>query len=229
MAKEASARILIIEDDLSLSKVLRVKLSKLGYEVVTVAQGVEGLAKATSDHFDLVILDIILPDKSGYEVLAELRANANRVPVFMLSSKSHVKDRVKGLEIGADDYLTKPFNFRELQARIHSILQRSVPSRESVMQVADLTFNVMKQTVQRGEKTFHLSHRESMLLRFFIDNKNKIVTRKQIAEEVWGYTFDHGTNIVDVYISYLRKLIDDGFPSKLIHTIYRQGFMLKDQ
>jgi DNA-binding response OmpR family regulator len=221
-------RILLIEDERRLAHLMERRLIRSGFLVELAFDGEEGLRKAQSQEFELIILDLGLPQKDGLEVLKEYRAKAYTVPVLIVSARSRVDERISGLEVGADDYLTKPFDSGELVARVNAILRRTGNSRTSILQISDLTVDVTKRTVQRADKTIALSKTEYSLLEFFLQNKNQILTRKRIAEQVWGYTFNTGTNIVDVYINYLRRAIDDGFEPKLIQTVYGQGFILRE-
>lgn len=226
---EQKTRILLVEDERKLARSLERQLTRLGYEVELAFDGVEGGDKAQTGESALIILDLNLPKKSGFEVLEELRSRSYPTPVLILSARDKVEDRIKGLQIGADDYLVKPFDFGELSARIEAILRRGGVKRMSILQAGDLTMDVLKRTVKRDNIDITLTPREFSLLEYFLRNKNQLLTRKRIAEQVWGYTFDTGTNIVDVYVRYLRKSIDEGFSQKLIQTVYAQGFMLKDE
>lgn len=221
-------RILLVEDEKKLARSLERQLARLGYEMELAFDGVEARNKSQNREFALIILDLNLPKKSGFEVLEEFRAQSYATPVLILSARDKVEDRIKGLQIGADDYLVKPFDFGELTARIEAILRRGGVKHMAILQAGDLTMDVLKRTVKRGDKDITLTPREFALLEYFLRNKNQLLTRKRLAEQVWGYNFDTGTNIVDVYIRYLRKAIDEGFYTKLIHTVYAQGFMLKE-
>lgn len=227
-SNEPKLRLLLVEDERKLARSLQQQLARLGYEVELAFDGVEAMEKAQNREFALIILDLNLPKKSGFEVLEEFRAQSYATPVLILSARDKVEDRIKGLQIGADDYLVKPFDSGELFARLDAILRRGGVKRMSILQAGDLTMDVLKRTVKRGDKDITLTPREFALLEYFLRNKNQLLTRKRLAEQVWGYTFDTGTNIVDVYVRYLRQAIDEGFPAKLIQTVYAQGFMLKD-
>jgi DNA-binding response OmpR family regulator len=221
-------RILIVEDEKKLAQSLQKQLERVGYKTEKAFDGVEAEEKIFSQEYSLVILDLNLPKKSGLEVLKGMRERLNSVPTIILSARDKTHDRVLGLELGADDYLVKPFDSTELLARVSAVLRRSGAVRSSILQAGDLVLDTVQRTVQRGGKNISLSPREYTLLEFFVRNKNQILTRRRIAEQVWGYTFDTGTNIVDVYISYLRKAIDDGFSKKLIRTIHGEGFILTE-
>ncbi len=221
-------KILLVEDERKLARVIGRQLSRAGYEVNIVHDGQTAINSILSDEYQIVVLDLNLPNKSGIDVLNEIRSQSYLTPVLIISARDTVKDRVIGLEIGADDYLTKPFDSSELLARIQAILRRSGTLRTAILKAHDLTMDMVKRTVSRGDKKIDLTQTEFALLEFFLRNKNTILTRRRIAEQVWGYKFETGTNIVDVYVSYLRDSIDEEFPIKLIETIRGEGFMLKD-
>ena len=221
-------RILLVEDERKLARVIERQIARAGYDVDVAFDGQSAIDRVLSGEYQMVVLDLNLPNKSGIEVLHELRSQSYLTPVLIISARDTVKDRVLGLEIGADDYLTKPFDSSELLARIQAILRRSGTLRTAVLSAQDLTMDVVKRTVTRAEKKINLTQTEFSLLEFFLRNKNTILTRRRIAEQVWGYKFETGTNIVDVYVSYLRDSIDEEFPRKLIETIRGEGFMLRD-
>jgi DNA-binding response OmpR family regulator len=221
-------RILLVEDEKKLARLLERQLTRDGYIVELAFDGVEAEEKVKAREFELVILDLNLPKKSGFQFLQELRSHCYATPVLILSARAQLEDRVKGLQIGADDYLIKPFDFSELLARSEAILRRSGFSSAPILQAGDLILDVVHRTVKRANKPVNLSQREFALLEYFLRNKNQVLTRKRLAEQVWGYKFDTGTNIVDVYVSYLRKAIDQEFSPKLIHTLHGEGFILKD-
>jgi DNA-binding response OmpR family regulator len=221
-------KILLVEDERKLARLIGRQLTRAGYETDIVYDGQTAIDSILSNEFQIIILDLNLPNKSGIEVLNELRSQSYQTPVLIISARDTVKDRVIGLEIGADDYLTKPFDSSELLARIQAILRRSGTLRTAVLKAHDLTMDLVKRTVTRGDKKINLTQTEFALLEFFLRNKNTILTRRRIAEQVWGYKFETGTNIVDVYVSYLRDSIDEEYPIKLIETIRGEGFMLKD-
>jgi DNA-binding response OmpR family regulator len=218
----------LVEDEKKLARLLERQLMRAGYVVELAFDGNEAGEKAQTREFELIILDLNLPKKSGFQFLQELRAQCYATPVLILSARTQLEDRVKGLQIGGDDYLIKPFDFSELLARSEAILRRSGFSSTPILQAGDLILDVVHRTVKRASKPIELSQREYALLEYFLRNKNQVLTRKRLAEQVWGYKFDTGTNIVDVYVSYLRKAIDQEFSPKLIHTLYGEGFMLKD-
>jgi DNA-binding response OmpR family regulator len=228
MTDTARPRVLVVEDERKLAGAITRALERTGYQVESAHDGDRALEVATGSDFRLILLDINLPGRSGFDVLRELRARLYDTPVLILSARDTVEDRIEGLKNGADDYLMKPFDTGELVARVEAILRRSGEHRISVLQAGDLTMDVVTRNVARGGDPIRLAPREFALLEYLLRNKNQVLTRRRIAEQVWGYSFDTGTNIVDVYISYLRRAIDYGREPKLIHTVQRQGFLLKD-
>lgn len=222
-------RILVVEDHKEIALVVEKRLSKL-FTVEIAVNGEDASRMLLENEYDLVILDLSLPKKSGFEVLKELRKRSAFPPVLILSGLNAVDDKVKGLKLGADDYLAKPFDMKELMARIEALFRR-VPSAGEVVKlsVADLEMDLISRKVVRAGKEIELSPKEFALLEYFLRNKGKVVSRKQIAEDVWGHHFDAGTNFVDVYINYLRNSIDKEFEKKLIQTVYGQGFVVKEE
>ncbi|KAB2924933.1 MAG: response regulator transcription factor [Bacteroidetes bacterium] len=221
--------ILVVEDHKDIAMLVEKRLSKT-FAVELAFNGEEASEKLEANEYDLVILDLSLPKKSGFDVLKDLRKRSSLPPVLILSGLNAVDDKVKGLKLGADDYLAKPFDMKELMARIDALLRR-VPAQAEVVKldIADLTMDLVARKVVRGGKEIELSPKEFSLLEYLMRNKTKIVSRKQIAEDVWGHHFDAGTNFVDVYINYLRNSIDKAYDKKLIHTVYGQGFVLKEE
>ncbi len=222
-------KILVVEDEKKLAQSIERQLVRVGYEVNIAYNGFEAEELVRNHVYDIITLDINLPKKLGTEFLQALRQNMDKTPVIILSARDKIQDRITGLLIGADDYVTKPFDVGELLARIEAVLRRSGTSKATFLKVDDLRMDLVNHEVKRGEKVLNLTQREYTLLEFFLRNKNQILTRKRIAEQVWGYTFDSGTNIVDVYVSYLRKVVDEGFEKKLIRTEYGEGFILRDE
>jgi two-component system, OmpR family, copper resistance phosphate regulon response regulator CusR len=221
-------RILLVEDEKKLARSIKQQLERAGHVVEIAGDGIEAEEKVHHAEFHILVLDLNLPKKSGLDVLRDLRAASYTTPVLILTATDGVENRIKGLQLGADDYLVKPFDSGELLARIEAVLRRSGFSRTAILQAADLTLDVVKRTVERAGQKIDLSEKEFSLLEFLLRNKNKILTRKRLIEQVWGYQFDTGTNIVDVYMSYLRNAIDKGFSRKLIHTMHGEGFILVD-
>jgi DNA-binding response OmpR family regulator len=221
-------RILLVEDERKLARVIERQLVRAAYKVDVAFDGQTAIGNIFSEEYHIIVLDLNLPNKSGIEVIHEIRSQSYLTPVLIISARDTVKDRVIGLEIGADDYLTKPFDSSELLARIQAILRRSGTLRTAILKAHDLTMDLVKRSVTRNGKKITLTQTEFSLLEFFLRNKNAILTRRRIAEQVWGYNFETGTNIVDVYVSYLRDSIDEGYPTRLIETIRGEGFMLRD-
>jgi heavy metal response regulator len=222
-------RILVVEDQPSLLKSIARRLQEDGYSVDTARDGEEGLDFALAADYDCIVLDIMLPVIDGMTVVKRLREKNIMTPVLFLTARDAVEDRVKGLDIGADDYLIKPFSFDELLARIRALLRRQSVSRETVIKVKDLTLDTNTRTVTRGGKSIELTAKEYALLEYLMRNKGKVLTRSQIADHVWNYDFEGNSNIVDVYIRYLRRKIEEGFEDKLILTIRGSGYMMRDE
>lgn len=222
-------RVLIVEDNKDIASLVQRRLSKQ-FAVEIAVNGEDASVCISTKPYDLIVLDLSLPKKSGFEVLKDMRKKSAYPPVLILSGLNAVEDKVKGLKLGADDYLAKPFDVKELVARIDALLRR-VPSEQEIVKLSagDLEMDLVSRKVVRAGVDIMLSPREFSLLEYLIRKKDKVVSRKEIAEEVWGHKFDAGTNFVDVYINYLRKSIDKDFPTKLIHTVYGQGFILKTE
>lgn len=222
-------RILVVEDHKDIALLVEKRLSKQ-YSVDLAYNGEEASEKLTSSEYDVVVLDLSLPQKSGFDVLRDLRKRSSFPPVLILSGLNAVEDKVRGLRLGADDYLAKPFDMKELLARIEALLRRISTTNDIVkLTAADLEMDLVSRIVQRAGNKIELSPKEFALLEYLLRKKGKIITRAQIAHDVWGHNFHAGTNFVDVYINYLRKAIDKGYTKKLIHTVYGQGFVLKDE
>jgi heavy metal response regulator len=220
--------ILVVEDQRKVAGFLKKGLQEEGHTVDVAYDGEEGLVMAMINHYDLIILDIMLPKKNGMEVLRELRTEGIPAPVLMLTARDSLEDKVKGLDGGADDYLTKPFAFAELLARIRALLRRGKPETSVELTAADLTLDPATREVQRAGKEIELTNKEYTLLEYLLRNKGQVLTRSLISEHVWGYQFDTGTKIVNVYVNYLRNKIDSGFDKKLIHTVRGVGYVLKE-
>jgi heavy metal response regulator len=220
-------RILIVEDDQSLHRIILRRLKEEGYMVDGCYDGEDGLYYMTNEEYDCIILDWMLPKKDGVIVLREFRNLGHETPVLMLTAKDSIMDRVVGLDAGADDYLTKPFAFDELLARIRALLRRHNNVKENKLQLGDLVMDLPKHTVHRGDKEIHLTSKEYALLQYFLSNQEQVLTRSQIADHVWDYDFDYDSNVVDVYVRYLRNKIDKGFDVPLIHTVRGYGYVMK--
>jgi len=219
-------RALLVEDETKLSGVVARGLKAEGFAVDAAADGVRGLELATAYAYDIIILDIMLPGLSGGAVLESIRKHNRHVPILMLTAKDSVADKVKHLEAGADDYLTKPFSFEELLVRIRALLRRAPTQRADIIKVADLEVNRLAHQVRRAGKRIDLSAKEYALLEYLALNSGRVLSRTMIIEHVWDQSFDALTNIVDVYVRQLRAKIDDGFGSKLIKTVRGVGYSL---
>ncbi|AMW80340.1 DNA-binding response regulator [Acinetobacter sp. TGL-Y2] len=218
-------QILIIEDETKIAEFLAKGLNESGYLSSIAHDGLTALTLLQKKKFDLVILDVMLPEIDGWQVLKTLRT-FSQTPVLMLTAKDHVLDRVKGLELGADDYLIKPFSYIELLARVKSLLRRSVKAESEYYQVDDLILDRLERTVYRNQQKIELSTKEFSLLHVLMQYQGELLTRSQIASEVWNINFDTDTNVVDVAIRRLRAKIDDHFQPKLIHTVRGMGYRL---
>lgn len=222
-------KILVVEDEKKVSSFIKRGLEEESYEVDTAYDGEEGLKLALENSYDAIVLDWMLPKQDGLTVLKELRANKRPTPVLMLTAKDTVEDIVAGLDSGSDDYLTKPFAFAELLARVRALLRRSEMDRGAELRFADLRIDPVTHKVWRADKEIDLTAKEYALLEYFMRNPNQVLTRTMIADHVWDYTFDSFTNIIDVYVNYLRKKIDRDADKKLIHTVRGVGYILKEE
>ncbi|MGB9773781.1 MAG: response regulator transcription factor [Bacteroidota bacterium] len=221
-------RILVVEDERKLAHFMKARLLENDFDVDVVGDGEQALQRVLQKDYQLIILDLILPKKDGREVLSELRRSGFMTPVLILTARSSLEDKLEGFSIGADDYLTKPFAFAELLARIHSLLRRANVEGGQLLRCGDLVLNPIQRKAIRAGKIIDLTDREFALLEFLLRNKNRIVTRRSILEQVWGYKFQTMSNILDVYMTYLRSKVDNGFPKKLIHTARAIGFIIKE-
>jgi len=222
-------KILIIEDEKKVAKFLQQGFEEERYAVNVAYDGDIGTTMALSETFDLIILDILLPKKDGISVLRHIRAKHITTPVILLTAKSAIDDKVEGLDAGADDYLTKPFAFAELLARVRSLLRRGAAEKSIFLKAADLQLDTVAHKAKRGDKVIELTGKEYALLEYFMRNINRVLTRTLISEHIWNYNFDTGTNVIDVYINHLRSKIDDGFDKKLLHTVRGVGYVLKGE
>ncbi len=222
-------RLLLIEDDLQAAEYLVKGLRENGYEIEHSPEGRDGLAKATAGGYDIIIADRQLPHLDGLEIIATLREHNDRTPVLILSALGTVDDRVRGLQAGGDDYLTKPFAFAELLARIEALNRRSAVATETTrLKVADLEIDLLARRVMRAGHNIDLTTKEFQLLEFLMRRTGQVVTRTMLLEGVWNLHFDPQTNITDVHMSRLRNAIDKGFPKPLIHTVRGAGYVLKE-
>lgn len=219
-------RILVVEDERRLSDVIRQGLIEQGYAVDQAFDGEEGLFMAASEPYDVIILDIMLPKRDGLSLCRELRTKAIHTPVLMLTARTQLEDKVTGLDAGADDYLTKPFEFAELKARVQALVRRSHGKPQSTISVDDLEIDPAHHIVMRGGKPLKLTPKEFSILELLALHKDEVVTRTQIIEHTWDYNFDRMSNVVDVFIATLRKKIDGHHKNKIIHTVHGVGFKL---
>ena len=220
--------ILLVEDESKVADFIRKGLKELNYNVELAYDGLFGEKMALENEYDLVILDVILPGISGINLCKRIRKFKPDLPILMLTALSTTKDKVSGLESGADDYLVKPFHFEELMARIKALTRRrNLISPGTIYRISDLEVDGYRRTVKRAGKEIPLTAKEFSLLEFMIVNKNRVLSRTYIAETVWGINYDRGTNFIDVYINYLRAKIDKGFSPILIHTVIGMGYVLK--
>lgn len=224
------ARILVIEDDRRVASFIRKGLEEDGSRVDVGYDGIIGKKMALASTYELIILDINLPQLNGYEVCREIRNHNASIPIIMLTAMGTMEDKLEGFDSGADDYILKPFEFKELLARVRVFLKRSGTGLHSgnILKLADLEMNLDAKTVFRSGERIELTAKEFQLLEFLLRNKNKVVSRAEIAEKVWEITFDSGTNIIDVYVSFLRNKIDKNYSPKLIHTLVGMGYTIKE-
>jgi heavy metal response regulator len=220
-------RILIVEDEKKVAGFIKKGLEEETYAVDVAYDGEEGFHLASMNQYDLVILDLMLPKMDGLEVLTQLRDKKVNTPILLLTAKDAVEDRVTGLNKGADDYLTKPFAFSELLARIRSLLRRGQAETQTELKVGDLVLDMVSHKVSREGEEIELTGKEYSLLEYFMRNEGKVLTRTMIAEHVWDYNFDTFTNVIDVYVNHLRKKIDKKYPTKLLHTLRGVGYVMR--
>lgn len=220
-------RILVVEDEKKVASFIQRGLEGEGFQIDVAGDGEEGVALARTNPYDLILMDVMLPKMDGLTAIRELRAAQIKTPVLCLTAKDSVEDIVAGLDSGSDDYLTKPFAFAELLARVRALVRRGTQERGADITYADLRLDPVAHKVWRGGNEIELTAKEYALLEYFIRNPEKTLTRNMIAEHVWDYTFDSFTNIIDVYVNYLRKKIDRDFTTKLVHTVRGVGYMLK--
>ncbi|RSK48997.1 response regulator transcription factor [Hymenobacter rigui] len=224
-------KILLVEDEPKVASFLHQGLTEQHHTVDLAADGLLGLRLAQSNSYDLIILDTLLPGLSGLEVCRQVRTQDTSVPILMLTALGETDDKIRGLDAGADDYLVKPFAFQELLARIRALTRRrhESPSADLVLRLADLTLDPSRKVVQRAGQTIQLTAREFALLEYLLRNQNRVVSRVDILEHVWETSFDTGSNVIDVYINFLRKKLDKDFTPKLIHTLVGMGYVMKEE
>ncbi|MDA3915509.1 MAG: response regulator transcription factor [Deltaproteobacteria bacterium] len=221
-------RILLVEDDLKIAKFIEKGFSSSGFAVDHATTGTKGFEMAFDEPYDTMVVDIMLPQLDGISLIKKIRKRENNTPVIILSARDRVDDRVNGLQAGADDYLTKPFAFSELLARVHALIRRAGNITDPVnLSYADLNVDILKRQVKRGSKIIELQPLEFSLLEYLLRNKERVVSKTMIMEHVWNYSFDPMTNVVEARICRLRDKIDKGYDPKLIHTIRGAGYVLK--
>jgi heavy metal response regulator len=220
-------RILLVEDEKKIAAFIERGLTEQHYTVDVAIDGNEGLYLAQVNPYDLIVLDIMLPGKDGFAVCRELRQQENDVPILMLTARDDVRDKIYGLDSGADDYLTKPFAFGEFLARVRVLLRRNRTDKTTLLKVGDLEMDQLTHTVTRAGKNIELTATEYALLEYLMLHAGQVVTRTMISEHVWNQDFDSFSNVINVYVNYLRKKVDAGFPKKLIHSVRGRGYMIK--
>ncbi|WP_221800392.1 heavy metal response regulator transcription factor [Oceanobacter mangrovi] len=222
-------RLLVVEDEKKTGDYLQQGLSEAGFVVALARNGLDGHHLAMTENFDLILLDVMLPDVDGWKICQSIRERGNDTPILFLTARDQVADRVRGLELGADDYLVKPFAFVELLARVRTLLRRGSRPVTNELSVADLTLDINKRTASRQGNRIPLTNREFTLLELLVNRKGEVLTRSLIASQVWDMNFDSDTNVIDVAIRRLRRKIDDPFEPKLIHTVRGMGYRLDDE
>ena len=223
-------RILVVEDDRKVASFIRKGLEEEGHAVEVAGDGAAAIERATDGApWDLVVLDVMLPKGDGFHVLKEVRRQGLRMPVLMLTARDAVGDKVTGLDLGADDYLSKPFAFEEFLARVRALLRRGGGRPAPVLRLADLTLDPATREVRRGARRVELTAREHTLLEYFLRNAGRVLTRPMLAQHVWGLDFDPESNVVDVYVGYLRRRIEGSGERRLLHTVRGVGYVLKDE
>lgn len=223
--------ILVVEDEPKVASFIRMGLEEQAWSVELAYDGVVGLSLAQQRNFDCIVLDVNLPLMNGFEVCRNIRQTNTTVPILMLTALGATEDKLTGFDAGVDDYLVKPFEFKELVARLKALHKRSLESSRNsvILKLGDLEINTDDKTVKRGNDKIDLTAKEFNLLAFLMRHKGKVVTRAEIAEKVWDISFDTGTNVIDVYINFLRKKIDRDYPTKLIHTVIGMGYIMKEE
>ncbi len=221
-------RALVVEDEKHLNRMISEAIIDEGYSVDSCFNGLEALELCDVTSYDVIVLDIMMPKMDGFELVRRLRENGSKTPVVYLTSRDSVSDKVRGLEFGGDYYMVKPFDFRELIAVIHVMARKSGDNHSNIYTLADLSVDIAAKTVTRGGKVIELTAKEYSLLEFMIRNKGMVLSREQIENNLWNYKYEGGSNVVNVYIGYLRKKIDEGFDKKLIHTVWGIGWVLRE-
>lgn len=222
-------RILVVEDEKNLNRIISEAMEDEGYSVDSCFNGQDGLDYATGADYDVIILDIMMPKMDGLEMVQRLRSSGNNTPVLFLTARDSVADRVQGLESGGDYYLVKPFDFQELMAVVRVMTRKYTGNRSNVYTLADLTLDGTAKTVIRAGKAIELTAKEFSLLEYMMRNRGVVLSREMIENNLWNYDYEGGTNVVDVYVGYLRKKMDTGFSKKLIHTVWGTGWVLREE
>jgi two-component system copper resistance phosphate regulon response regulator CusR len=222
-------RILLIEDEKKLARFVQKGLAEQSYSVDVAYDGIKGFDLACLNDYDLIILDIILPKQSGWQTLRKIREEGITTPILILTALGEVNDKVRGLDSGADDYLTKPFEFSELLARVRAILRREFAELEMTLRVDGLVLDPVRHNVERDGKLIKVTSKEFALLEYLMLNHGRVMTRTQISEHVWDVSFDRGSNVIDVYIKSLRQKVDNNFAKRLIHTVIGVGYILREE
>ena len=222
-------RVLIAEDEKSLNRIIAKQLKASGYSVDCAFNGEEAYDLISMTDYDAAVLDVMMPKMDGFSLLKKIRNEGNHLPVLFLTARVSIEDRVEGLDIGADDYLIKPFAFEELLARIRVLIRKNSVFNSNIITIADLTVDISSRKVIRDGKDIFLSAKEYELLQYLAINKGIVLGREKIENHIWNYDYEGGTNVVDVYIRYLRKKIDDGYDKKLIHTVRGMGYVLREE
>lgn len=221
-------RILVVEDEKKVARFIQQGLEEEHYSVDVAYDGEKGVVMAETQTYDLIILDVMLPSLNGFEITRRLRSSKLTTPILMLTAKTATEDKVAGLDSGADDYLTKPFAFAELLARVRSLLRRGSLEKTTLLTCADLELDTVTHKARRAGKQIDLTAKEYALLEYFLRNKDRVLSRTIISEHIWDYNFDTGTNLIDVYVNHLRNKIDSGFDRRLIHTVRGVGYVLRE-
>jgi heavy metal response regulator len=222
-------RILVVEDEKKVARFVQQGLEEEHYSVDIAHDGEKGLQMAQELEYDLLIIDVMLPRQSGLELTRAYREAKGATPILMLTAKTTTEDKVAGLDSGADDYLTKPFAFAELLARVRSLLRRGAKEKSTILSIANLELDTVSHKARRGSRSIELTAKEYALLEYFLRNKERVLSRTIISEHIWDYNFDTGTNLIDVYVNHLRNKIDSGFEKKLLHTVRGVGYVMKEE
>lgn len=222
-------RILVVEDEKHLNRIISEAVEDEGYSVDSCYNGLEALEYLECAQYDVIILDVMMPKMNGFQLVKKLRDRGDRTPVLFLTARDAVADRVEGLESGGDYYLTKPFDFKELMAVVRVMARKYTGNRSNVYTIADLSLDSNTRTVTRAGKNIELTAKEFSLLEYMMRNKEVVLSREMIENNLWNYDYEGGTNVVDVYVGYLRKKMDTGFSKKLIHTVWGTGWVLKEK